>query len=284
MNKTAPSGNTLTLLACQIEIPQTPTVAQRDIHLEKSAEAVCAEAAAVEGRVDLIVLPELSSINYSYDTFSRLSDLAEPLDGASFKTWRQVAIKTGAHVCYSFARIDESGFFISVAVVDPAGRHLGHYDKLHLAQFGASRERDHFQRGNHLFTFLVNGFRLAPIICYDIRIPELSRALVIYHGVDVILHCGAYFRDKSFYTWHHFAVTRAIENQVFLLSLNRAGSSFGQSLYCPPWQDDETTPLNFDDTKEDFREIKLDRRTLVDVRRNYSFLRDRLPNYDLSSI
>jgi len=50
---------------------------------------------------------------------------------------------------------------------------------------------------------------------------------VSHHDVDLILHVGAYARDESFYSWHAFAVTRAVENQFFVLSLNRAGTHFG---------------------------------------------------------
>ena len=71
----------------------------------------------------------------------------------------------------------------AIGVVGPDGESCaGHYDKLHLAQYGASMEKEYFNRGNHLFhLFEVNGFRLSPIICYDIRIPELSRTLVVDH-------------------------------------------------------------------------------------------------------
>ena len=127
--------------------------------------------------------------------------------------------------------------------------------------------------------FDIKGFRLAPIICYDIRIPELARTLVIDQAVDVILHCGAYYRDESFHTWHPFAITRALENQVFLLSLNRAGQTYGKSLFCLPWQDEHTTPLEFAETDEDFRIITLDRETQHQARQNYSFLKDRLKDY-----
>lgn len=281
MTASAPSPDSLTLLACQINIPTMTTVAERDTHLAQSVAKVRAELAGNTRQVDLVVLPELSSIDYARETFAELDTLAEPLDGPSFQAWRTLAMDAGVFVSYSFARAADTGPRICVAVVGPDGVRVGHYDKLHLAQYGASMEKEYFKRGSHKFVFTINGFRLSPIICYDIRIPELSRSLVLDHGVDVILHCGAYYRDTSFHTWHPFAITRALENQVFFLSLNRAGNHYGKSLFCPPWQDETTAPTQFADTAEEFRLIQLDRDTLKTARRDYTFLLDRLPTYDL---
>lgn len=274
-----PAADKLTLLACQICIPATTTATARDAHLARSAQKVLAHLDRSENEVDLVVLPELSSIDYSRETFARLSEVAEPLDGASFQAWRKVAIERNLHVSYGFARSGEGGPYICTAVVGPDGMLVGYYDKLHLAQYGASMEKEYFNRGNHLFVFEIKGFRLAPIICYDIRIPELSRTLVVDQKVDFLLHCGAYYRDASFHTWHPFAIARAIENQVFFLSLNRAGESYGNSLFCLPWQDEKTLPLEFAEHAEDLRIITLDRETQVKARLEYTFLEDKLDDY-----
>ena len=268
----------LTLLACQIDIPAMTTAAERDRHLALSAQKV-EEQLSIKP-VDIVVLPELSSIDYSRAAFASLDILAEPLDGASFKCWSAVARRHRTFVSYSFARKAEGAYFISVAVVNPEGDLVGHFDKLHLAQYGASMEKEYFKRGGHLFAFDVKGFRFAPFICYDIRFPELARTLVLDHGVDVLLHCGAYFRDPSFHTWHAFAITRAIENQVFLLSLNRAGQDYGSSLFCYPWMDETFGPLHLKDNEEDFRYIAIERDKLDAARETYTFLRDKRDTYD----
>lgn len=54
--------------------------------------------------MDLVVLPELSSIDYSRATFENLDQIAKPLDGISFQTWRAIAIEFDVYVSYSFAR------------------------------------------------------------------------------------------------------------------------------------------------------------------------------------
>ena len=269
----------LRLLACQINIPPMTSASQRDEHLEKLAQKI--NEALADDPVDLIVLPELSSIDYSRDALNNIKALAEPLDGPSYQCWRSVARRYSCYVSYGFARRDGDKTYISVAVVDREGELVGYYDKIHLAQYGASIEKEFFDRGNHLFTFSVNGLKLAPIICYDIRIPELSRSLAIEYGVDLILHCGAYYRDESFHSWHAFAMTRALENQVFFLSLNRAGANYGHSVFCRPWMD-ESIPLQcFSIHDEDFCMIEIKQTEIKTARNRYTFLKDRLKSYNL---
>lgn len=277
----APPDKTLRLLACQLAIPAMKLARERDAHLALSARKVSAKLN--KSPLDLVVLPELSSISYSRDTFDNLGALAETLDGASFQCWREVAVKFGCFIAYSFARRDGDNIYISLAVVGPDGTLAGHYDKIHLAQYGASMEKEYFSRGDKLFIFCVNGFKLAPIICYDIRFPELARTLAVDHGVELILHCGAYYRDQSFASWHAFATTRAIENQIFFLSLNRAGEHYGNSLFCWPWMDQQTPPQHFLAHEECFKLITLRRNTLNSVRNKYTLLKDRLDSYSLSS-
>ena len=271
----------LAILACQLAIPAMTTVAERDAHLCRSVAQVKQALQAHGRQVDLVVLPELSSIDYSAATFAQLTDLAERPNGPSFQAWREVAQDYATTVLFGFPRRDDTGCFISMAAVNPQGQLLGYYDKIHLAQFGASMEKAYFQRGSHLLLLDIQGFRLAPIICYDIRIPELSRTLVTEHGVDVILHCGAYFRDASFATWHAFATTRALENQVYLLSLNRAGLDYGHSVFCLPWMDEQTPPQVFPEHEACLRVLALDRSCIVAARQEYSFLADRLASYQL---
>ena len=269
--------NTLRLLACQIDIPPMMTTQERDTHLERCAALI--SEALHRKHADLVVLPELSSIEYARESFGHLDVLAEALDGPSFQTWRTVALKHNTHITYGFAHKSHNGFHISTVVVGPDGSLVGHYDKIHLCQYGASMEKEYFTSGQHLFTFTVNGLKCAPIICYDIRIPELSRTLTIDQNVDLILHCGAYYRDESFATWHDFTTTRALENQIYLLSLNRAGKHYGGSAFCYPWMDDNRPRSNFSDFDEDLQYFDLSSATIKEAREGYSFLKDRLDDY-----
>ncbi|TPE51616.1 carbon-nitrogen hydrolase family protein [Amaricoccus solimangrovi] len=281
-DKTAGSSDdgrpTLRLLACQVAVPETRDAAARGRHLARCAAEVSRRLAEAPEPIDLVVLPELSSIEYSREAFERLDELAEPLDGPSFATWSGVARRHGVTIVYGAAIRGPGGDRITQVVVGPDGARRGAYAKIHTAQFGASMEKEFFVRGETLVVVEVAGFRVAPIICYDIRIPELSRVLCVDQGVDLLLHCGAYAHDLSFYSWHDFVVTRALENQVYMLSLNRAGADFGASMFCAPWVDETAPPENLG-AEETFRTFTLTRAALAEAREVYPFLADRLEDY-----
>lgn len=280
-NSDQPHVNTsLSLLACQVLIPEVTNQPQRDQHLQRSARLVTDKLKTQS--TDLVVLPELSTIDYSRQCFEQLDQLAETDHGASFQCWSAVAKANQCAVVYGFPRRKGNGFTISSAAVSAGGELIGIYDKIHLAQFGDSMEKEYFNlSGRQLLVFDIAGFRIAPIICYDIRFPELCRELVLNHQVDLILHVGAYARDESFYSWHAFATTRAVENQCFLLSLNRASPHFGQSVFCYPWIDQDSPPISFSNDKEEFRHLVIDKSRLTEARENFTFLKDRLNDYAL---
>ncbi len=271
---TAPSLN---LLACQVMIPRTRTASERDLHVSRTALEV--ERRLSGHPVDLVVLPELSSIDYSREAFDHLANIAEDLEGPSFRTWRDLARRYKVTIVFGIARSGSRGYQIAQLAVGPDGTLIGHFDKMHVAQYGASMEKEYFQPANRLFIFEVNGVKVAPIICYDIRVPELTRTLCVQHEVDLILHCGAYSRDFTFYSWHPFVVTRALENQVFILSLNRAGGNFGSSMFSPPWVDESQPEQKFGDDEE-YRRFEVNLAETAKIRQCIPFLSDRLPGYD----
>jgi nitrilase len=270
------TATSLRLLACQLNIPNITTVAERDQHLQETAAKIRKQLS--QRPADLVVLPELSSIDYARYTFDQLHELAESDYGTSFEVFSELAKEFGVTVVYGFPGRRNQQYTICQAAVSAGGRLLGVYDKLHIAHYGASMEKDYFVRGTHLLVFEHLGIRIAPIICYDIRFPELCQTLATKHKVQLILHCGAYFRDASFPSWHHFAVTRAMENQVYLLSLNRAGKDYGDSLFCPPWMDTKNPLVTFDKEKEDFKYLTFDAQA-INRAKHYPFKEDRLDDY-----
>ncbi|MCP5114579.1 MAG: hypothetical protein GY953_27440 [bacterium] len=90
------------------------------------------------------------------------------------------------------------------------------------------------------------------------------------------MHSAAYRRDTTFYSWPKFAITRALENQVYFVSLNRAGEEFGRSMFCPPWIDDEQHHFTFAEHDEQLTRLVVERSEIELARELYPFLRDRL--------
>ena len=276
-------GGQVTVLACQLDIPaDMQTALQRDLHLQRTAELL--DKQLQQQPADIVLLPELSSISYSRHCFSKPAIFAEQADGISFDFLAPVAKHHGVTLLYGAPRIVHSGAANSAAlticqfIIDANGQPAGGFDKLHLAQYGASMEKDYFQRGQGLYYFDVNGMRMAPQICYDMRFADFAKTLAVQHEVKAVLHCVAFYRDESFYSWPSFVVARAMENQIYWLSLNRAGENFGGSVFCAPWVDEET-PLQVLGSAEECLYIDIQQTEIDRIRGAYTFTSDRLADY-----
>lgn len=270
-------GESCRLLACQIAVPRVRSSAEKLDHIERLVTKVSSHLERASA--DLVVLPELSTIEYSREAFEALGELAEGLDGPGVEKIRALAMRYQTAILFGMPRQENGNYFISQIAIAADGSLLACYDKLHICQYGASMEKEFFVPGQSTRVFTVAGFRFTPIICYDIRFPELCRQLTLSDQVDCILHCGAYFRDESFASWHSFAVTRALENQLYLLSLNRAGENYGDSMFCLPWMDENQAAIQFSTFDEDFRFLDIDRSKIKAAREQYPFLEDRLNDY-----
>ncbi len=265
------------MLAYQATVPETLTSSARDRHVERLVSRL--DSSLGEGPADLVVLPELVTIDYSRSAFARLEALAEDLDGPSYQRFASLAARHRAPLVYSFPRRSDRGYRICLSVLGPDGDLIGYYDKLHLAQYGASMEKEYFEPGDRLLLFSVAGITIAPAICYDIRFPGLFTKLCGDLGADLVVHCGAYYRDPSYPSWPSFVVTRALENQVYVLSLNRAGDSYGGSMFCPPWIDQNIAMTRLGNSEE-LAYFDVDKGEIARVRETYSFRKDARADYN----
>ena len=270
----------LRVLGCQTLVPDFSSLTQRDRHVSELCDQI-SKYLSERTPVDLVVLPELVTIPYSKETFESLPLFAETLSGASTEAFIELSQKVNSSILFGMPYESDSRFFISQILVDPREGVVEIYSKMHLCHYGASCEKDFFEQGNKLITFDLCGWKVAPLICYDIRFPEMARSLVLEHGVDFLIHAAAYYRDESFATWPHFAVTRAMENQIFLLSLNRAGPDYGGSIFCPPWIDDDHPVVCFDQLSEEFQVLELNSDAITQARERYTFLVDRHLKYSV---
>ncbi len=104
-------------------------------------------------------------------------------------------------------------------VIDPAGQLVASYTKLH--PFSVGGETDHYEAGREIVTFRCGPFRIAPFVCYDLRFPEIFRRAV-KKGADffVVIANWPIARVEH---WITLLKARAIENQSYVLGVNRTG-------------------------------------------------------------
>ncbi len=265
------------ILACQILVNQTSNKKQRDEHVKNIIYRVN-HFLENNRNIDLIIFPELSTIDYNPATFDNLEHISEPINGESFQQFSNLAKKNSVYVVYGFPQKTADSNYITQSVIDTEGKYLCHYNKIHIAQFGASTEKLYFSPGNHLCTFEIKGIKTGIIICYDFRFSSLIEKLTIENQVELILHPVAFYKDASYPAWHHFVISRAVEFQVFFLSLNRSGKQWGNSVFCPPWYDSSIEPIKFG-FEEEFKILDVDINLLKGIRKKYPFRKDRLEDY-----
>lgn len=174
-------------------------------------------ARALSGRADFLVTPELFMTGYRLGA-EALHGLAEPADGAFAAGVAALAAETGVAILYGFPERAGTRVYNSVQAFDGKGRRLALYRKLHLP---SADERAVFALGDDLVTFDLMGFKIAPLICYDVEFPESVRACVAA-GADLVIAPTALRKH-----WAQIAEmmipTRALENGVFLAYANQAG-------------------------------------------------------------
>jgi len=163
-------------------------------------------------QTDLLILPEMFSTG-----FSMSSDvLAETMEGDTVNWMKAQASRLETTICGSLIIKENLQYFNRFIVTSPNGD-LKHYDKKHL--FRMSSENDAYSAGQSKLVFKLNGFRICPQICYDLRFPVWSRNTGDY---DLLLYVANWPEARRQH-WINLLKARAIENQSYVIGVNRVG-------------------------------------------------------------
>ncbi len=164
--------------------------------------------------VDILVLPELCTTGYLYESKAEALAYAEAIPGGpTTNSLIEIAKTYSCAIVAGVAEEENGELFNSVVVVDRNG-YVGKYRKIHLTRY----EKKFFSRGHERPVFNVAGIRLGVQVCYDLWFPEMSRELVL-QGADllcVLANFGAA-------TTQEIARVRALENRTALVLCNRIG-------------------------------------------------------------
>lgn len=165
------------------------------------------------GAADLIVLPEMFSTGFSMNA----ARLGETMQGETVSWMQDVARRTGAAICGSVI-IEAAGSYYNRFVLARPGGELVTYDKRHL--FRMSTENNHYTAGSRRLTTQVAGFKIFPQVCYDLRFPVFSRNNL---GFDVMIYVANWPARRRDH-WRTLLAARAIENQCYVVGVNRIGT------------------------------------------------------------
>ena len=133
----------------------------------------------------------------------------------------------------------------SLLVWNPQGAQVARYDKIHLFAFDNGRERYDEARvlepGSAPLAIDIDGWRVGLSVCYDLRFPELYRALMQPRACDLIVVPSAFTHTTGGAHWELLLRARAVENQCYVLAPAQGGlhengrRTWGHSLLCDPW-------------------------------------------------
>jgi predicted amidohydrolase len=183
-------------------------------------------AEAAQDRPDLVVLPEAIMADFNLEG---VADVAEPLDGEFVSTLRKSAVEHGvAIVAGMFERsCDQDRPYNTLLAVGADGSLLGAYRKIHLYDAFGYKESDQLTAGDVAPVVVkVAGRTLGLMTCYDLRFPELSRALVD-KGADVLVVPAAWVRGPlKEHHWTTLLTARAIENTCYVAAAAQNGKKY----------------------------------------------------------
>ena len=222
---------------------------------------------SVINEIDLILLPEMFNTAFC----PKSNHLSESMNGKSVSWMKEIAKKKKCVIAGSLMINEKSKVYNRLVWISKDGQ-ISTYDKRHL--FSLIEEERYISKGEKRLIIELEGWKICPLICYDLRFPVFSRNNVDY---DLLIYL-ANWPIKRIDSWNTLLKARSIENQCFTIGVNRVG------------EDGNGIPFNgytkvFDafgkellSAKENMVEVLQIEISLVDLklkRRQMNFLQDR---------
>lgn len=233
----------------------------------RRAETLAAQAA--ESGARLVALPEMFATG-----FSMRSDIMASYAPKIRDFLADLATRHQLWVIGGFAEPGEERPANACGVFDPDGREVLHYRKIH--SFSLANEQRHYEAGSEIATLEVDGLRVTPLICYDIRFPELFRVAAAATDLFVII---ANWPTRRAHAWRTLLTARAIEDQAWVLGVNRVGDAQGHphrgdSSLIDPWGEVLDTLAD----EPGLVAGEVDAEVVREARERFRFLGDRRPD------
>lgn len=216
-------------------------------------------------KCDIIVLPEMFTTGFTMNPKLHY----ETMYGETISWMKFWASKIDTAICGSLVIKDSENYYNRFVFVKPDGS-VEFYDKRHL--FSLGKEDKFYERGIEQKIIEWRGFKILPIICYDLRFPVWSR-YTSDNEYDMMI-CVANWPESRSIAWKTLLKSRAIENQSFVIGCNRIGldgngiNHSGDSMIIGPIGEILSEPHN------DIIEYELDIDYLKKTRNDFQFLND----------
>lgn len=181
----------------------------RDIFLQKIQQ--------LPKETALVILPEMFTTGFTMSP----ATLAEGMDGETMRWLHSVAAQNKVAIAGSIAVRDKDKYHNRLIFMLPNGR-FGSYDKRHLFAFAG--EDNNYAGGDKRLIASLNGWRINLQVCYDLRFPVWTRQRSSGDApeFDLLVYVANWPASRS-YAWKTLLAARAIENQCYVIGVNRVG-------------------------------------------------------------
>jgi predicted amidohydrolase len=222
---------------------------------------------SIKDKTQVVVLPEMFSTGFSMQP----NLFAETMQGETVNWMKKIAAKKRVILTGSLMIEEDGNYFNRLIWMLPNGQ-IGHYDKRHC--FAYANEDKHYKAGNKKMIAQVNGWKINLQVCYDLRFPVWARQQKD-DLFDAIIYVANWPTKRS-YAWKSLLVARAIENQCYVIAVNRVGNDGNNIEHCGDSM--VINPLGeilyHKQGDEDIFTITLDKTMLEEIRNKFPFWKD----------
>ncbi|WP_395625733.1 amidohydrolase [Daejeonella sp.] len=235
-------------------------------NIDKNLQNLGLRLNSIREKTDLIVLPEMFSTGFSMNPVN----LAEEMGGKTMKWMHDQARKFESVVTGSLIIKESEKYYNRLIWMRPDGSHE-QYDKRHL--FGFGEEDQHYTAGTKKLFVELNGWKICPVICYDLRFPVWLRN--INEEYDLLLIVANWPERRSLH-WRSLIPARAIENQTFVVAVNRVGHDGNEVFHSGDSMciDPNGKVIYYKPNDEDLYTFTINKNDLTQARINFPFLKD----------
>lgn len=187
---------------------------------KQNRENLALKIGEIQQNFQLLVLPETFSTGFSMKPES----VAEPMDGKSVEWMQSIASGRNCAVVGSLIIEENKKYYNRLLFVHPSGK-IQYYDKRHL--FSLAGEDNVFSAGKERLVVDYLGWKICPLVCYDLRFPVWSRNT---ENIDLLIYVANWPKARI-QAWDTLLKARAIENLCYCVGVNRVGEDIDQNEY-----------------------------------------------------
>lgn len=229
---------------------------------------------SISEKTDVIVLPEMFTTGFTMNPIQH----AETHEGKGLCWMQQIAKNKKCALVGSLSVKENNNYYNRLYWVFPDGTYQ-FYNKRHL--FSMGNEPQYYVSGNEKIIIEYKGWKICPLVCYDLRFPVWSRNSN-NNQYDILIYVANWPAVRA-YPWRHLLIARAIENQCFVVGVNRIGEDAnkighsGDSLIINSRGEIINKP---NPNQEIIETLSLSKSELIEFRKSFPVLND-ADNFDI---